>query len=327
MRHRSSGERRCTYLVVLENASASVEALRDLASYLSSLAVSSFEVVILDTSAPAAFEENRRVLRWVSTHVPVRIRHLTPTGTIDPIRAALDVASCEKVIVADSQVRYGQEALDHLCAQLDLHELVEPQDYFDPLPWWGGIEAGRTLVRRGIGPMPARSSTFGFRKRAVRGLRSIDSVTAPDDPVRRLMSQGAEVFSANEIFVRRIPPRLDDWLRDRPRDADQTAVFFGLLPLTLLVAILGGLPLAGVCVSAIAICAFGLAMRGRIGAGPFFPMRACLYAPLWLLERSFGVYWALFLRVTGTSEPPRVRIVVGGERVATGVSSPTANTR
>ena len=38
-------------------------------------------------------------------------------------------------------------------AMLDAHDCVEPQDYFEPLPWWGGIEAGRMLVHRGIEPM------------------------------------------------------------------------------------------------------------------------------------------------------------------------------
>jgi hypothetical protein len=37
-------------------------------------------------------------------------------------------------------------------------------------------------------------------------------------------------------------------------------------------------------------------VRGRIGAAQFFPMRACLLAPLWVFERAVSVYWALFRR-------------------------------
>jgi hypothetical protein len=209
---------------------------------------------------------------------------------------------------------------------LDLHEVVEPQDYFDPLPWWSGLEAGRILLRRGIGPLTEGAITFGFRKRAVRGLRSIDSAVAGDDPVRRLELQGAEVFSATDIFVRRIPPALERWLRDRGRHFDRRAVFFGVLPLALILSLLGGLQVAGVYLGAIAFCSVALAIRGRIGAAPFFPFRACFYAPAWLIERSVSVYWALLLELTGTAEPDRIPIPARGEGVVSGPSS-TANTR
>jgi len=311
MRHRLPRERRCTYVVRLENH---YEDLHELATYLSRLAVCDFEIIVVDASPDA--EENRRVLRWVGKHV---------LGALDPIRIALDLASCEKVIVADAHVRYTDQTLDHICDLLDLHEVVEPQDYFDPLPWWGGIEAGRILVHRGIGPLADHGSTFGFRKRALRGLRALN--TSADDWVRRLASQGAEVFSAAEIFVRRLPPLLEEWLRDRPRHAGddiavpfKAAFFFALLPVTVLLAFLGNSGMAFSYLGLIAFSSLALAIRGRIGAAPFFPLRACLYAPLWLLERSIAVYWALFRKVSGTSEPPKIPIAVrtSGERVATG---------
>src|SRR6266568_2571756 len=146
MRHRSSRERRCSYVVVLENAARSEGELRGLAAYLSEIAVSNFEVIVIDGSTQA--EENRRILRWVGRHVIAR------AGSVDAVRAAIDLSSCDKVIVADARVRYSQDSLDSLTALLEVHEVVEPQDYFDPLPWWGGIEAGRILVQRSIRPLP-----------------------------------------------------------------------------------------------------------------------------------------------------------------------------
>ena len=314
MKHRSSGERRCTYLVVLQHEFASTEELHDLAGYLSSLSVCDFDVAILDTFPS---DDNRRVLRWVGRYVPAR-------PCVDPVRAALDVAWCEKVIVAGSDVRYSPDSLDHLCALLDLHEVVEPQDYLDPLPWWGGLEAGRMLLRRGIGPLSEDSMTFGFRKRAVRGLRSIENATASDHPVRRLESHGAEVFSAMDIFVRRIPPALDRWLRDRPRQFDQPAVFFGVLPIALILAFLTSPQVAAMYFGILGLCGLVLAIRGRIGASPFFPLRACFFAPVWLLERSISVYWALLLDLTGTREPDRIPMPAGGELSSR--ASSTANT-
>ena len=42
-----------------------------------------------------------------------------------------------------------------------------------------------------------------------------------------------------------------------------------------------------------------VAMLGSNGAGRFFPLHACLYAPLAIVERSLAVYWALFARLRG----------------------------
>lgn len=313
MRHRSAGERRCSYLVVLENASRSSDDLRELAAYLSDIAVSNFEVIVVDASAD--LEENRRVLRWVARCVTARPQHLTAFGTVDAIRAAIDLASCEKVIVADSHVRYSHESLDDLCELLEVHEVVEPQDYFDPMPWWGGIEAGRILVHRSISPLPDRGSTFGFRKRAVRGLRSIDLTGAPQDSVRRLASQGAEVFTSMKLFVRRIPPAFSDWLRELPRRSDEefavpakAALLFMLLPAMIVAASLGGIRMTGALAGVIAFASIGLALRGRSGAARFFPWRACFFAPLWVLQRSVGIYCALVWRVSKAGEPRRVPV-------------------
>jgi len=296
MKRRCARERRCTYLVSLESPG---EDVHELAAYLSKLSIADFEVVIVDTSEN---EEHRRVLRWVGKYIVAK-------AGIDPMRTALGTASCEKVILADAQVRYDENALDHLCVQLDLHDVVEPQSYFDPLPWWGGLEAGSILLHRGASRSRDRSATFAFRKKAVRhrGL------------------QFAETFSATDIFVRRNPPALEDWLRERPRSLEHAAFFFGL-PLALILALLGGTRWFGAYAGAVVLCSLAVAIRGRIGAAEFFPLRACLYAPLWLLERSISAYWALFLELMGTSRADKVPALVRGERI-TGAASSTANTR
>src|SRR6185436_4883819 len=125
-------------------------------------AVADCDVIVIDNSPQPLFDENRRVLRWVGRHVAPRPRHRAFGGMVDAVRAAFDLASCEKVIVADARVRYSAEAIDKICELLDGHEVVEPQDYLDPLPWWGGIEAGRMLVHRGIEPLPDHGGTFAF---------------------------------------------------------------------------------------------------------------------------------------------------------------------
>jgi hypothetical protein len=295
MRPNRKSDRRCTYVVALAASSSRLD-LRPLAEYLSTLTVAGCEVIVLDASD--AIDDHRRVLRWVA-------RHVTVHEPIDVVRAAASVASCEKVIVANENVRYNIADLTELCALLDAHEVVEAQDYLEPLPWWGGIDAGRMLVHRGIDPHPDCGGTFGFRRAVLRGLRGFDA-TGAADPVRTLSLHGAEVVSAADLFVRRCPPPLDEWLRERPREADhdfdvpaKSAFFFALIPMALLLALLGGGRVAIGYTGAVAFASIVLAVRGRIGAGAFFPLRACFFAPLWVIERSVSVYWALLQRVRG----------------------------
>lgn len=305
MRNGKPQDRRCSYVVVVGNTTASTSELRDLASYLSTLGVAGCDVVVLDSSPRLQFELNARILRWVGRHVAVRPEHRSHTGSLDPVRSAATLAACEKVIVAAEDVRYTPDAIGQICDLLEMHEVVEPQDYLDPLPWWGGIEAGRILLHRGIEPQPDHGATFGFRRSAVRGLRALEIIEA-EDQARRLAAAGAEVFPATNVFVRREPGALDEWLSERPRVAGddfdlpmKSVFFFSLVPMLLLLAVVGGLRLAGGYASVIAFAAVGLALRGRAGAGAFFPLRACLYAPLWVFERSVSVYWALFRKLRG----------------------------
>lgn len=284
--------------------------LREFANYLSRLGVADCDVVVLDDSPELVFEQNGRALRWVARHVAVRPAYRTMTGDVDLLRAAADVAVCEKVIVATPDVRYSEVQLAQLCELLDVHEVALPQDYLDPMPWWGGIDAGRMLVHRAIEPQPDQAATYGFRRSAVRGLRGMESGTA-EDAVRRLVARGAEVAPAYDVFVRRQPPALHEWVAQRPRCADadfalpmKTALFLALGPVLMVIGILGGLRLAGGYASIIAFASVALAIRGRAGAATVFPLRACLFAPLWVAERSISVYWALMRRLRGATTDP-----------------------
>lgn len=312
MRTRQTAEHRCSYVVIAGETATGPGELKELANYLSGLGLHDVDIVVVDPAPRAQFDENARTLRWVARHVAARPEHRTSTGTVDIVRAAADVAACEKVIVAADDIRYTPEAVGQLCDLLETHEVVEPQDYLDPLPWWGGIDAGRMLVHRGIEPQPDHGATFGFRRSGVRALRGLVASDMYRHQTRRLHSIGAEVHAAPEVFVRRSPIPLGDWLIDRARQANddfalpvKTAFFLTLLPLLTLLAVLGGPQLAGGYMGVIAFGSMVLALRGRSGAGSFFPLRAVLFAPLWIFERSVTVYWALFRKIRGVREPQR----------------------
>ncbi len=303
MSARKQPEPRGSYVIAIERTEGTANDLLPLAQYLSQVGVFGCDVIIVDGSPRAQFDENRCVLRWVGRHIAARRGHRHPSG-IDPVAAAIECAAHEKVIVADHTVRYSEGCIEQLCKLLDQHEVVVPQNYLDPLSWWGAIEAGRILVHRGIEPS-GDGGTFGFRRSAIRALRSIDShLDTAEEPLLRLENQGAELYAAGDVFVRREPPTLHDWLRDLPREAGaelampaRGAFFFALIPMCLLLAMTGGIGIAGSFTIGIALCALALALRGRAGAGDFFPLRACLCAPLWVLERSFCVYWALLRKL------------------------------
>src|SRR5258708_35947084 len=81
---------------------------------------------------------------------------------------------------------------------------------------------------------------------------TVSMLAACEDHVRPLAAVGAEVHSAAGVVVRRLPPPLGEWVRGRSRQADddfslpvKTAFFLALLPMALMLAALGGLPMAG----------------------------------------------------------------------------------
>ena len=298
----------CTYVVTLDSDAGRSD-VQALAHYLSTIN-HECDVVVVDAAGATVFADRERVLRWVARHVAVRAHHRFADGSIDIVHAASDFCGTEKVIVATCESRYSAAEVHALCEMLDRFEVVEPEEYVDPLPWWGGVDAGRLLLHRGIEQIPESGSTFAFRRSAYRPMRASDD-RGTGGPVKRLVMQGAEVHEAHGVFVRRVPRHFNAWLRLRPHEAAadlvapaKSAFFLAAVPILIVLAILGGLQVAAGYAGVMACGSVLLALRGRAGAGKFFPLHACLFAPLWIVERSISVYWALFDRLraakTGT---------------------------
>jgi hypothetical protein len=89
----------------------------------------------------------------------------------------------------------------------------------------------------------------------------------------------------------------------------KTVFFFAMLPMAMLLLIAGGARVAAGYAGAVAFASIVLAARGRSGAAAFFPLRVCLYAPLWVLERSMSVYWALLRKVRFAASEPQPAVV------------------
>ena len=297
MRRRSN--RSCTYAVALDSDAESGE-VQALAHYLSTLSRAQCEVIVVDGSPSELFDEHHRILRWVSSHHAVLPHCRFIDGRVDLVQAVTELATTEQVIIAANDSRYTVEEVRAVCELLNFHDVVEPEEYFEPLPWWGGVDAGRVLLHRGVEHASGSRATFAFRRAAFSARREVPDRSGRND-TRRLTLQGAEVHEARGVFVRREPGRLRAWLRSRPREASADLVFLALVPLLVLLAFLAGPRVAGGCAVMLAAGSIVLALRGRSGAGEFFPVRACLFAPLSIAERSVSVYWALFDRLRGAT--------------------------
>lgn len=303
---RTARDRRCSYIVHLDRTCGPAE-LTSLAGYLSSLSVAGCEVVILDSNSNPVFEDNARVLRWVGRHTGVRAIYRSAFGVVDIVRAAADLASCEKVIVADAGARWNADSIGEACELLDVHEAMVPEEYLGAERWWSSLDAARLLLRRGLNFEPAGATTFAFRRTVVRALRTFPPAV-DDDHLRRLILGGVEVFPASGTFVQLQSTELEHWVGSRPRVASgsfnepvQAAFFFAVVPTLLLVAFAAGPRVAAALLGIMAFGTITLSLRGRAGAAAYFPMRTVLLAPVWLLERSVSVYWALGAKLRGES--------------------------
>ncbi|HEU4521235.1 MAG TPA: hypothetical protein VFT12_04475, partial [Thermoanaerobaculia bacterium] len=121
----------CTYVVPIDAATTAAE-LKTLASYLSTIGLAGCDVVVLDPASPDALLERQRILRWVA-------RHVAAPG--DVLETAVALAATEKIIVAAPESRYTVTEIESIRTLLDHHEVVEPAEFVEPMPWWGAIDA------------------------------------------------------------------------------------------------------------------------------------------------------------------------------------------
>jgi hypothetical protein len=304
MRRRQAAELRCSYVIGIDGGPMAFQDLRSLGERCTLLTGEGCEVVVVDASAPAAFDDHRRVLRWVARHLPPAAAHLTVNGSLHLLEAAADFAQTNKVVVATPEAHYRSEDLQRVCDLLEEHEVVVPSEYLDPLPWWARIDAGRMLLQRAVVVSPDAAGTFGFRRDSLATIRRHGRPSDAGDILHALATQGMELHDAADVFIRRTPPALGDWWRRRPHESSSrlspagAALFLTLIPLLVLAGLLGGAGLMAGFSGALAFSTFALAVRGRLGAAArYFPVTTCLFAPIWLLERSLTAYRAVGLRL------------------------------
>ncbi|MEA2173579.1 MAG: hypothetical protein QOD00_1171 [Blastocatellia bacterium] len=308
-----SSSARCTYILPIRRVRASQTEMKDFAAYFRLLAAAGCEVLVVDGSPEAVFEEHERAWSLSCRHVRVDPQYRYLNGKVNGIHTGVDLASCEKIIIADDDIRYTAENILRACQLLDQHEMVRPQNYLRPLPWWARMEAARMLLNRALLPTGDYPGTCAFLRSTMRRVGHYDGDVLFDNEeiVRHFALRGAKICNALDFFILKRPSTLNKWWEQRPRQAYEdfvmwakTAFFLSLLPLGLILVLWAG-PLAALAYAAFISCAASLlALRGRRAGGrEFFPAWLCLYAPLWILERSLSVYWAIYWRIAHGGYP------------------------
>jgi hypothetical protein len=286
----------------------------ELVDYLRSLPAF-VEPIVVDGSEPAVFRD-------LDARCPPGVAHVAPdpalvhyaNGKVAGVITGVRLASHDKVVIADDDVRYDEASLRAVGRALDGADVIRPQNYFDPLPWHACLDTARTLLNRiSGGDWPG---TLGVRRSFLLATGGYDGDVMFEnlELVRTVAAAGGRQATALDLYVRRLPPDTAHFWSQRVRQAydefarpARLAAWLAVLPLAAGVVVWRGPgALGGAAAAAVAAAETG---RRRAGGRRVFPVAASLAAPLWLLERGISAWIALGARIVLGGIPYRGRIV------------------
>jgi hypothetical protein len=299
---------RCTYLLPIRRVHASNGEAKAFAQYFRELSKAGCEVLVVDGSPPEVFAAHTREWDDMCRHVTVDKKYTYLNGKVNGVHTGVDLASCEHIVLADDDIRYTAADIARACAQLEHYELLRPQNYIAPLPWWGRTESARMLINRGTLRAGDYPGTCAFRRSTCLRVGHYDGDVLFDNEelVRHFALKGADILCATDFFVLKLPPSFAKWIEQRPRYAYEdfvmrakTALFASLIPAALALGLSAGLIAVLVLVTLVVLVSVSLSLRGllRDRAYHFLPARTVFYAPLWVLERSLATYFAFYWRL------------------------------
>ena len=289
-----------SYILPIKTATAPSAELVD---YLRMLAAdATVELIVVDGSTDEIFNLHSGVLPPSAHHVRPDPNLGTPMGKVGGVLTGIRLASHERMIIADDDVRYDAKSLAQLCTALDDAEVVRPQNYFLPLPFHAAWDTGRALLNRvSGGDWPG---TLGVRRSAMRVTNGYDGNAMFEnlELVRTVVAAGGRESVRPDIYVLRRPSTTRHFWSQRVRQAyDELArparlvAQLAILPSVTLLAISGNWPaLVIVMLVIIAMAELG---RQRFGGVRFFPFTASMLAPGWVAERAICSWLAIGSRI------------------------------
>jgi hypothetical protein len=279
------------------------DGLDELTSYLDALVRVVPDVVVADGSPPEVFAAH--AARWR----PLGITHVAPhpeaacrNGKVAGVHTGLRLAAHPRVVIADDDVRYDAAGLAAVAALLDRHDLVRPQNHFDPMPWHARWDTARSLLNRAVGA--DYPGTFGVRRDTFRAMGGYDGDVLFEnlELIRTVQAYGGTVASAPGVYVRRLPPTSGRFWSQRVRQAyddlaqpARLALFLAVVPAGALVARRRPAALLAAAGAMVGLAEVG---RRRAGGAHVFPAGSSLLAPAWVLERAICSWLAVGLRLS-----------------------------
>lgn len=330
----NADEIRCTYLLTIRRVRFDEREARDFRSYFRILAAAGCEVLVVDGSPPPVFAAHREIWSGACRHAAVDPQYKYLNGKVNGIHTGVALAAHERIILADDDIRYTPADVLRMTELLGRYEMVRPQNYLCPLPVWARTEAARMLINRAWIAEGDYPGTLGVRRSAMQRVGHYDGDVLFDNEeiVRHFRAHKANICYARDFFVLKHPPGFRKWIEQRPRQAYEDFVmrvktaFFAALPLALaFVWLLAGWRGAFVFAMVLACGAMLFAARG-LGdkAVRFFPAWLCLYAPLWVAERTLSTYWAFYWRIVYGGYPFGDKLVAKGTGRAWRAAEPAA---
>lgn len=312
----------CSFIVPIRRVTMDPIEIERFADYFKSLRLAGCEVLIVDGSPKAVFAEHKKRWQSFSRHFAPDPKYTYLNGKVNGVHTAVDLASCERIILADDDIRYSSADIKKMCDLLDVQEMVRPQNFIEPLPWWARIETARILINRGVLRAGDYPGTCGFRRSTMRRVGHYDGDVLFDNEeiVRHFALRGAKIKYARDFFILKRPPAFTKWLEQRPRQAYEdfvmrakTVAFLSVLPVVLasgFVSVRAAMSLL-IAISLVAVLS---CYRGLLSdqAYKFFPLSSPLYSPLWVFERSLSIYWALYWRARYGGYPFGQRLLSKG---------------
>jgi hypothetical protein len=223
-------------------------------------------------------------------------------GKVGGVTTGVRRAGFEAIVIADDDVRYERATLERLVEYLDDHDLVRPQNFFDPLPWHARWDTARTLLNRAFGA--DYPGTLGIRRSRFVGMGgySGDAIFENLELIRSVQANDGTLISPLDLYVRRLPPTASHFWGQRTRQAyDDFALplrmtcWLAVVPL-LLMLIVRRRPAEGyLCAVALMLVAELGRLRGE--GTQVFPGSSSLLAPLWVLERGICSWLAVLQRL------------------------------